>query len=219
MNESVDANPVVEQLVEGYKKFHQKYFESADRKLYQDLVEKGQSPKTMVISCSDSRVDPATILNCAPGEIFVIRNVANLVPPCEEDNKHHGTSAALEFAVCFLKVEHIIIFGHTHCGGIQALLSEKAAPASSKRGFIQSWMDIASKAKEQALAEPASSEIQEQRCCEYSLVASLENLKTFPWIVRRIAAGTLELHAWYFDLETGQVKSFNPEKQRFAGLI
>ena len=174
-------NPVIKDLIKGYQAFHQRYFESGDNTLYQDLVREGQSPKIMIIACSDSRVDPATILHSAPGEAFVVRNVANIVPPCENDAKHHGTSAALEFAVCFLKVEHIIIFGHSHCGGIQALL-HNAAPTSPTEGFISSWMDIAHNAKQKALASSTVASLQEKYCCEYSLMASLDNLHTFPWI-------------------------------------
>lgn len=219
MNKDIDHNSVViESLIKGYQDFHDKYFESGDSTLYQDLVRRGQSPKTMIIACSDSRVDPATILNCSPGEVFVVRNVANLIPPYENDNKHHGTSAALEFAVCFLKVEHIIVFGHNHCGGIQALLNDTMEPAED-RGFIASWMDIAREAKEKALVEHGSTDMQEKHCCEYSLIASLKNLDTFPWIVERVKKGRLALHAWHFDLETGEVRRFNSNEKKFENLL
>lgn len=220
MNRITDKkNEVIENLIEGYQRFHEKYFESGNNQLFQDLVLKGQSPKTMIIACSDSRVDPTTVLNCAPGEIFTVRNVANLVPPCEDDTKHHGTSAALEFAVCFLKVEHIIVLGHSHCGGIHSLLNDTTISPSPNRGFIASWMDIASKAKDQALEEDHDPAIQEKLCCEYSLMSSLDNLHTFPWIAECVKAGTLSLHAWYFDLETGNVKCFNQATHKFKNLI
>ncbi len=207
----------IKQLTQGYQTFHHAYFGSGDNTLYRDLVHKGQSPKTMIIACSDSRVDPATVLNCAPGDVFVVRNVANLVPPCEDDTKHHGTSAALEFAVCFLQVEHIIVFGHSYCGGIRALLND-TPPASGSHGFIASWMDIASDAKQKALVNHDSDKEQEKQCCEYSLIASLNNLQTFPWIAERAKSGTLSLHAWHFDLETGHIKCFNADQQRFEQL-
>lgn len=220
MNKEADNKSIaIQDLIEGYQAFHEKYFERGDSVLYQELVRQGQSPKTMVIACCDSRVDPATILNCSPGEVFVVRNVANLVPPCEEDSNHHGTSAALEFAVCFLKVEHIIVFGHSDCGGIQALLNDTARPSSATRGFISSWMELASEAKEKALAEADSVKMREKHCCQYSLIASLDNLSTFPWIAERVNAGCLTLHAWHFDLETGDVKQFNASQKNFESLV
>ncbi len=211
-------NGVIENLIEGYQVFYHEYFKSGKNTLYRDLVVEGQSPKTMIIACSDSRVDPATILHCEPGEVFVVRNVANLVPPYENDTKHHGTSAALEFAVIFLKVEHIIVLGHSHCGGIRALLSD-TVKTSSDRGFISSWMNIASGAKQKALAENQPPLMREKRCGEYSLQASLKNLHTFPWITERVATGNLQLHAWHFDLETGNLMQFNAEREAFENLV
>lgn len=218
MNKNLESDDVIQQLINGYKIFHEKYFESGDNTLYQNLVRNGQAPKTMIIACSDSRVDPATILNCSPGEVFTVRNVANLVPPCENDNKHHGTSAALEFAVCFLQVEHIIVLGHSHCGGIRALLNSSDNPIATP-DFISSWMDIAREAKHKALVEHQTAELQEKHCCEYSLIASLANLHTFPWIAERVNAGKLNLHAWHFNLATGRVKRFNAQEQQFQDVI
>lgn len=210
---------VIKGLLKGYRAFHGKYFKNGKSEIFQDLVDKGQSPKIMMIACSDSRVDPSIILNCEPGEAFVVRNVANLVPPCENDSKHHGTSAALEFAVCFLKVEHIIILGHTHCGGIRALLTGTGTEPSKTQGFIDSWMEIAKEAKEKALQEKGSGPACEQRCGEYSLMASIDNLYTFPWIKEKIEAGTLTLHAWHFNLETGHILSFNPKTKCFENIL
>jgi carbonic anhydrase len=207
---------VINNLLEGYRAFHHRYFEEEGGQFFRELVEKGQSPRTMMIACSDSRVDPVTILNCAPGEVFVVRNVANLVPPYENDTKHHGTSAALEFAVCFLQVEYIIVLGHSHCGGIRALLTQDEA--TSEPSLLSRWMDIAAEAKQKAQASGGAPKIQEQHCCEYSLRASLANLQTFPWIAERVAAGLLQVHAWYFDLETGVLRHFDPESKSFQAF-
>lgn len=213
---SARPSKIIRHLMKGYQHFHHKYFGHDRENIYQDLVEKGQSPKTMVIACSDSRVDPSIILNAAPGQLFMIRNVANLVPPCEKDSKHHGTSAALEFGVCFLEVEHIIIFGHSHCGGIRALMSDTNTTSDAKgSGFIASWMEIAKSAKEKAVAESKSPSECEIKCCEYSLIASLNNLLTFPWIHERVEAKTLVLHAWHFDLKTGLIREYNPSHGQF----
>ena len=113
----------LDELVAGFHRFQQRYFQS-ERKLYEKLMLQGQAPKVMVVACCDSRVDPAIVTDCDPGDLFVVRNVANLVPPCEEGGGYHGTSAALEFAVRCLRVEHVIVMGHTRCGGIRALLGD-----------------------------------------------------------------------------------------------
>lgn len=207
----------IQDLITGYQSFYHKYFESTDTSIYKDLVKEGQAPKTAIIACSDSRVDPALILNCSPGDLFVVRNVANLVPPCENDAKHHGTSAALEFAICFLEVEHVIVLGHTHCGGIQSLLRD--SPEVGQKSFIAHWMEIAKDARTKAIQEYASSHDREKHCGEYSLMASYHNLYSFPWVKARVDAGALSIHAWHFDLETGRIKRFNPVKKAFEDII
>ena len=125
------------QILQGYQVFRKKYA-LGDRSVMQYLSNNGQQPQVMVIACCDSRVDPALILQCDPGDLFVVRNVANIIPPYEKDDAHHGTSAALEFGVCFLKVKHIILLGHSQCGGIQALLTEK----ETNNDFITNWVSL-----------------------------------------------------------------------------
>lgn len=166
----------------------------------------GQSPKALVIACSDSRVDPAILLGAKPGELFVVRNVANLVPPYDNDSKHHATSSALEFAVTSLGVKDIIVLGHSHCGGINALMARKEG--DQKRGFITDWMDIAKPAKEKVLSlyPNLSSMEKDQHCEKESLLISLDNLKTFPWIQTQLEKDELNLHAWYFNMNTGNIE-------------
>ncbi len=162
----------------------------------------------MVVACSDSRVDPAMIFNCQPGDLFVIRNVANLVPPCEANDTFHGISAALEFGTCFLAVEHIIVFGHSQCGGIQALLNSTQWMLDKKPfHFIAKWMELARPAYDRVVTEHGNVSLDEKiiLCEQYALVNSLNNLLTFPWIQERVASGKLVLHAWYFDLATGMI--------------
>ncbi len=213
----------MQRLLEGYRQFRETYFEgNKPHALYQKLVEEGQNPKTMVIACSDSRVDPSIILGSLPGELFVVRNVANLVPPYDNDPKHHGTSAALEFAVQTLGVRHIILLGHSHCGGIRALLTKSDTEMTPKNpSFISSWMNIANAAKTKTLThfEQAPLELQEKMCEEYSLKISLNNLLTFPWIHEKVTDATLALHAWRFDLGTGMIQGFHTERQTFEDLI
>ena len=209
-------------LLKGTEKFRAQYF-SKDKAnaLYEKLVAEGQSPKTMVIACSDSRVDPSIILESQPGELFIVRNVANLVPPYDNDPKHHGTSAALEFAVQTLQVSNIIILGHSHCGGIRALLASSPKPYTTEaHSFIDSWMKIAEVAKAITLSECSHSDISEKEkmCEEQSLRISLKNLMTFPWIHERVAKGELHLYAWRFDLISGKIQCFNSASQQFEDL-
>lgn len=201
----------IKKLIEGNKKFKQKFFAS-DSTLFNELVLYGQKPKIMIVSCSDSRVDPAMIFNCQPGELFVIRNVANLVPPCEESDTYHGTSAALEFGTWFLEVEHIIILGHTQCGGIRALLeSSESVLDKQSHGFIAKWMDLARPAYNRIVAEHSHACLEEKvtLCEQYALINSLKNLHSFSWIKQREDDKKLTLHAWYFDLKTGEIHAYN----------
>ncbi|MCB2108152.1 MAG: carbonic anhydrase [Rhodobacteraceae bacterium] len=189
----------MEQFLEGYRRFRADYFER-NKDMLKSLMAKGQSPKAMMIACSDSRIDPGLKFGADPGDIFMVRNVANLVPPYAPDRSLHGTSAALEFAVGVLKVEHVIVMGHAKCGGIGALLQQPAAGVD----FVKAWMTIAWQAREKALAVAEGDTMDVQRRCELEAVkVSLKNLHTFPWVEERVAAGQLTLHGWYFDLETG----------------
>lgn len=207
----------IKRLIEGYQKFRQHYFQQ-DTGLFSNLVQNGQKPKFLVIACCDSRVDPAIITGCEPGDLFVVRNVANLVPPCDDDTKHHATSAALEFAVCGLAVKHIIVLGHSHCGGIQALL--KGDVDMENKGFIASWMRIAKNARDKILAEYADQpfEMQANACEKLALTTSLNNLHSFPWIAEKISTNQLAVHAWHFDLSTGIIQNFNQSQNKFEEL-
>jgi carbonic anhydrase len=194
---------MIERLIEGFRNFRQTYY-AENRALFDALAQGGQSPRAMVISCCDSRVDPALIFGAEPGDMFVLRNVANLVPPYSPDAGYHGTSAALEFAVRSLKVEHIVVMGHARCGGVRALLDPHAGDSTD---FLGSWMDIAHTARDAALAHAGESSAEDlQRACEHATISvSLANLMTFPWIKAAVEAGTLSLHGWYFDIESGQL--------------
>ena len=150
------------QLIKGFSRFRERHFAQNDA-LFRELVEQGQTPKTLVLACCDARVDPALILDCAPGDLFVIRNVANLVPPAENQGHYHGTSAALEFGVRKLNVGHIIVLGHAHCGGIRTLL---AGDMQKEDTFISEWMGIADAARERVSREFADAgSAAHQRAC------------------------------------------------------
>jgi len=188
----------IERLLAGFKSFRETYYESQPD-FYRDLVNKGQSPDVMVIACADSRVNPSIIAKAEPGELFIVRNVANLVPPYQPDEGYHGTSAALEFAVRDLKVEHIVVLGHSHCGGIRCLC--EGHPDAENREFIDHWVSILNEARDDSL----QGEEQFRHVERQAVKVSLGNLLTFPWVKARVDDGSLKLHGWLFDLEAGQL--------------
>lgn len=207
----------IKKLLKGYHDFHETYFQT-DGTLYSNLVEKGQSPKTLVIACSDSRVDPSIIMNAEPGDIFVIRNVANLVPPYQiQETGLHGVSAALEFAVRILEVSNVIVLGHEKCAGIQSLFDTKV---SEQTDFIGKWMEVAKPACEKAKLIAKADDAEDLlHCCEKEgIILSMKNLMTFPWIRDRVEKNTLKLHGWYFFLKDGVLESYVADKKRFVKL-
>jgi len=205
-------------LVAGFHRFREQHFADDDA-LYRQLVQDGQTPKILVVACCDARVDPALVLDCAPGDLFVIRNVANLVPPAESrDSGRHGTSAALEYGVRILGVEHIIVLGHAHCGGIRSLLS--GGGTAGEATYIASWMRLAEQAQSKVESEqPHISPDERERACEQqAILSSLDNLMTFEWIREGLSAGTLTLHGWYFDIEHGQLLRYDATTRRFEDM-
>jgi carbonic anhydrase len=206
----------IDWLIEGFRAFRQTYY-AENRALFDALAERGQSPKVMVIGCADSRVDPLLITGAGPGDLFVVRNVANLVPPYAPDSQYHGTSAAIEFAVRGLGVEHIVVLGHAQCGGVRALM-EGSALADREDDFIGAWMSIAEPARRRALAEAASDEDRLQLCEFETVRISLTNLMTFPWIRRRVEENRLALHGWYFDLNRGRLLHLDQTAGEFRDI-
>ncbi len=198
----------MDSLLDGYRKFRQTDWPNR-KTLFQDLAQRGQRPAAMVIACSDSRVDPAMIFGTGPGEMFVVRNVANLVPPYAPDGAYHGTSAALEFGVRTLEVSELIVLGHAMCGGVRLLLEG----GEDGTDFIGSWVRIAQTARARVLAcHPADP----QTACEEETVRlSLANMRTFPWVAEREADGRLSLHGAMFDIRTGILQRLGPD-DRFA---
>lgn len=209
----MNLDSTMKRLVEGYRSFHKKHFEG-DCTLYDDLVTHGQKPEILLIACCDSRVDPAIVFNCTPGDLFVVRNVANLVPPYQDDPKYHSTSAAMQFAVCNLKVKDIIIFGHSYCGGIQSLFEDYN---KEEHSFISEWMGIAEPARDAVIDKYPGRKKEElcSHCEKESLVISYKNLYTFPWINERIENGDLNAHAWHFDIKSGKIAAYDEENKAF----
>ena len=193
-------------LLAGYRRFRETGW-TAERDRWAELAE-GQSPQVMVIACSDSRADPATIFDTAPGEIFTVRNVANLVPPLELGGGRHGVSAALEFAVTVLEVEEIVVMGHGRCGGCRAALTQsfKGAPPG-EGGFIAHWIDLLDEARERVVAEHGEADERPVlRAMEHETVkVSLANLRTFPCVRTRETQGRLRLRGAWFAIASGEL--------------
>lgn len=204
------------QLIAGFQRFRERHF-AKDSAQFHDLAQYGQMPKVLVVACCDSRVDPALVLDCAPGDLFVIRNVANLVPPAENQGHYHGTSAALEFGVRNLAVQHIIVLGHAQCGGIHALLE---GSVNQEDTFIAEWMGIAEAARKQVEQQMAgqSDKLRHRACEQQAILVSLDNLMTFSWIRERVEQGSLTLHGWYFDIESGELLGYDPAAGKFEKL-
>lgn len=203
-----------DRLTEGYHAFRTNSF-LPRQQTWRDLA-RGQSPETMVIACADSRTDPSHLFATDPGELFVVRNVANLVPPCEADGSYHGTSAAVEYAVTSLKVRHIVVLGHGQCGGIAACLASRSAPVPGL--FIGPWVGMADQAREHVLARHTDAdEASLQRHLEHESVRrSLANLMTFPFVRAAVEAGMLTLHGAWFSIFDGQLHVLDPATDSFA---
>jgi carbonic anhydrase len=191
-------------LLAGYRRFREERYE-AEQSRWRKLAE-GQSPRAIIIACCDSRTDPATIFDSDPGEIFVVRNVANLVPPFEGGGGRHGVSAALEFGVVQLNIEQVIVMGHERCGGIQAALTGQFhdAPAG-EGGFVAKWMSQIEEPAAAIAADYGTGEDAAQVLEEAAIRLSLANLRTFPFIAEREKAGTLQVVGCHFSISEGQL--------------
>ena len=206
-------------LLDGYRSFRDHRYEP-ERARYHALAEHGQTPEVMVIACCDSRSAPETIFHAAPGEIFVVRNVANLVPPYEPEGPHQSTSAALEFAVQSLRVRHIVVLGHGRCGGIRAALHPEAEPLSPG-DFIGKWMTLLGPAaREVAACEGAGggrTEAERQTALERASVRrSVANLRSFPFVSILEDRGRLHLHGAWFDIADGELWTMDPATGDFS---
>lgn len=191
--------PEFAHLLDGYHRFRATSY--APQKDRFDALVDGQAPPVMIVSCCDSRVDPATIFDTVPGQVFALRNVANLVPPFESTIGLHGASAAIEFGVLGLGVRHIVVLGHARCGGIKAALS--GAQLTGGGGFVDAWMTIVGEARSRVLVDRPSDP---QAALEREAIKiSLNNLRSFPYVAEREAAGTLRLHGALFAIEDGKL--------------
>ena len=205
-----------DRLVEGYRDFLTGRL-PLEQTRYRELAERGQSPEIMVIGCADSRVSPEVIFNAGPGEMFVVRNVANLVPPYAPDGRAHGVSAALEFGVAALKVKHIVVLGHAQCGGVRAF-AEDAEPLSPG-DFIGKWMSLMAPAAEKVGPRGDLPMADYVTRLEHANIAnSLANLLTFPRLRQRVEAGEIVTHGAYFGVATGRLSARDPASGEFVPI-
>ena len=205
----------IAKLTTGFRAFREGVFKE-QRATYETLVDQGQKPKIAIVACSDSRVDPATVLQADPGDLFVVRNVANLVPPYEREGHCHGTSCALEYAVQHLEVGHIIVLGHAYCGGVQSSFGKRAKESEGDH-FVPLWMSLVESAYLRVEATmPNALQKAKARTCEQSAVlVSLENLMTFPFIRQRVGDRRFRLHGWHIDIRSCDLHVYESLRQQF----
>ena len=196
-----------DELLQRLRQFHSDYFPRHQQR-FQDLVAQGQHPKTLFIGCSDSRLVPYLLTGAEPGDLFIVRNVGACVPPYDGSHGLHGTTAAIEFAVLSLKVEHIIVCGHTHCGAIRA--AYEGAPEEAVN--LHNWLQLADEALLPVQTSPEALYRTEQR----SVVLQLERLLDYPMVRREVEAGRLHLHGWHYVIEQGEVHVFDAQQGTFV---
>ena len=207
--------PLPSDLLRGYSRYVKKGF-AKYRETHEHLAIYGQHPEVMVISCCDSRVTPEGIFGAGPGELFVLRNVANLVPPYEATEGQHGTSAAIEYGVTALKVKHLVVMGHAKCGGIHAF-RQNANQKSLDGDFIGRWIKLLEPAAIAMACMPVDRLDDPQLAMEYAGVRqSLKNLMTFPFVQAAVENGDLELHGTWFDIGSGELRVMDPESEQFG---
>jgi carbonic anhydrase len=209
----------VEGLIEGFKAFREEYFERRPA-LFRDLVRKGQRPRVAVIACSDSRVSPETLLNAEPGTLFVVRTVANLVPNPEAGSTQTAVASAIEYAVKDLGVAHVIVFGHAHCGGVQAAIAGPPGDLAHVAEWVSSLRSVCDRVRRESADVGNAGPHGVARAVEQAaIIASLDNLRAHGWIATRVAAGALSLHGWYFDMDDGSLWELDSATGRFVPLV
>lgn len=208
--------PEFAELLKGYRRFREETY-PRQRERFEQTIAEGQQPKLMIIGCSDSRVDPAQIFDVDPGEIFVVRNVAALVPPFETSPGYHGVSAAIEFAVQMLEVKQIVVMGHGRCGGCQAALTgSMKAKERGEGGFVADWVNLLDEASQIVAEKHGTTGRKAELAMEFAAIRqSLSNLRTFPWLVEKEAAGALKLRGAHFSIKEGVLYSLDEDTGEF----
>lgn len=208
----------INKLIKGNKKFKDTHFPLMENK-FEKLVLEGQSPDILFIGCSDSRVVPDLIVDSKPGDMFILRNIGNFVPPFKEDNDFHGSSAAIEYAVSVLNVKDIIVCGHSHCGACAALYDD--LNNEPHLIHVKKWLELGNKAKEFTLRTLQNNPDREKKLRmteKISIQYQLENLLTYPEVFRKVKEGTLGIHGWYYKIEDGTIEYYDGEENKFKPL-
>ena len=205
----------MQRLIEGVHKFHREEF-GRYRELFAQLSREGQNPHTLFITCSDSRVLAELVTNSKPGDLFVVKNPGNIVPPAHVTGSTNSTAAAIEFAVESLRVSDIVACGHTQCGAMAALLSGMANPAVTPH--LAAWLDVAAPVRETIRRDYAHTANPVTAAAEVNVLFALENLRTYPGVAQRLAAGQLRLHGWCFKIATAEMFTYDPDARQFLPL-
>jgi len=209
----------MEPLIEGVHKFRTEEFGNY-RKLFRKLSQEGQNPHTLFITCCDSRVLAELITQSQPGDLFVVKNIGNIVPPSSAQGDTNSTAAAIEFAVDFLKVSDIVVCGHSQCGAISALLGR--TPVTEVTPHLRDWLKVAAPVLETLKKDYGhlkSSQEQETALAAENVLFSLDNLHSYTCVQDRLMGGSLRLHAWFFEISTAELYAFDPEARQFAPLV
>ncbi|WP_417331870.1 carbonic anhydrase [Halarcobacter sp.] len=208
---------ILNELIKGNEKFRNSQFLELEDEL-KDLVEHGQKPEVLFIGCSDSRVTPDLMLNSKPGDMFILRNVGNFVPPYKHDEDYHGSAAAIEYAVAVLKVKHIVVCGHSHCGACKSLYED--IPVTDSLVHVKTWLKLGAKAKERTLKNKKfNTEEEMYRATERNSIRyQLENLLTYPDVKRLLDEGELKVHGWYYDIQTAKIDYYDSKDDKFKPL-
>ena len=217
MTELPATSPLPGYLIDRYRSWHALRF-SDNRTWYARLANEGQRPRAMLVSCCDSRIDTVQMFGAEPGDLFVVRNIANLIPPYSPDHEHHGTSAAVEYAVNSLKVAHIVVVGHSNCGGVHAchdMCAGLAPELDETSSFVGRWMDILRPGYERVAARVADPEARKAALEQEAVLTSLRNLESFPFVAEAVEAGVLTLHGAFVEIGTGRLLTFRGE----AGFV
>ena len=207
---------MVDELFEGHSRFRQEHFEH-ERELFDSLAKGRHEPTACVIGCSDARVPPDIILGATPGDLFAVRNIANIVPPFGATSFNRATGAAIEYAVHALRVRHIVVVGHTQCGGIRALAKADGALAEEMPTLAQ-WLKDAVELRRrlQMLARHLTPEALEKQLVFENVLVQLENLMTYPVVAKALEENRLEMHGWVYELENGSIRVYDPASNKFV---
>ncbi len=208
---------ILNELIKGNERFRNNEFLTLESEI-KDLVTHGQKPEVLFIGCSDSRVTPDLMLNTKPGDMFILRNVGNFVPPFKHDEDFHGSAAAIEYAVAVLKVKHIVVCGHSHCGACKSLYEE--IPETNSLVHVKTWLKLGAKAKERTLKNKKfTTEEEMYRATERNSVRyQLENLLTYPDVEKLLKSGEIKVHGWYYDIESAKIDYYDKEDDNFKPL-